>query len=935
MKKILCLLGTLLMSISALFAQQLPVIPADEAVRVGKLENGLSYYIRHNAKPEGQAEFYILHNVGAVQEKDDQQGLAHFLEHMAFNGTKNFPDKGIINWLESVGVKFGANLNAGTGQEVTVYNISSVPLLREGIIDSCLLILHDWSYFITLDGAEIDKERGVIVEELRTGNTAQRRVRELMGPAMYNNTIFAHRNVIGNDALLKSFPHQALRDFYHQWYRTDQQVIVVVGDVDVDQIEAKIKSMMADIPAVENPTPKASAAIPGNDEPLIGIATDPELTSTQVNVIIRRDAVPFEMNNTVPVYQMNLLLDVITDMASNRLTEISQQPGAPFLMAMMMTTSFTAGTDAVYGAAVAREGEAAKAFEAIYTEIEKIQRYGFTSSEWERVKADKLRAGQQAYDNRNDRRNAEFVWPYLENFRSNAPMPDAATKWQMDSTLLEMIPLQAINQVAMAVITDANQSITIQSPAKEGVAVPTEAEMRALITKVRDGEVEAYQDNTVKEPLLQSEPVAGKVVKTETDKFGATLWTLSNGAKVLLKQTDFKADELLFSVNTTGGASLLTDATEIASVELLPTLVSMSGVGKFSATELEKQLSGKAVRINVALQDYENGFGGSTSPKDVETALQLLYLYVTAPRFDQADFDRMVDRYRSALANVDANPAYAVQKHVQELLFPNNPRREVISLAKLDKMTFEASQSAYKQLFSDGGSFTYTFVGNIAPEVLLPLVEKYIGSLPAAKTPLKWKDDGLAPAKGALTDRFAFAMQTPKTTAVTIFSGELPYTLASTMEGSMLKQILDIRYTEVIREENGGTYGVGVAFRQNDRPKASYQLFTQFDTNPEMADELMAIIVAEIQKIADNGATPEDLAKVKEFMVKQRQDDLKRNAIWLNYIDSWYINQIDLTSDYEAILNAVTERSIGDLAKKVLGDGNIARVIMDPAPAAQ
>lgn len=931
-KKLSLLIVIVCTSILGVNAQGLDMqapIPADPAVRVGKLDNGMTYYIRHNAKPEKQGEFYIFHNVGAIQEEDSQIGLAHFLEHMAFNGTKNLPDKQLINYLETIGVKFGANLNAGTGQDMTVYNMSSVPLTREGIIDSALLILHDWSYFVTLDPKEIDKERGVIIEELRTGDNAQFRVREKYSPVLFNNSKYAYRNVIGNQEALRNFSHQELVDFYHRWYRTDQQALVVVGDFDVDKMEAKIKKVMADIPKAENPAQKLMVKVPDNQEPLVSVVTDPELSTTMVEMYIKREPLPTMLNDKIIAEKINVIMSFISQMANYRLYEISQKPNAPFVNAGIGQRAITATVDVIMARAVARNGEAAKAFESLYSEVEKIRRFGFTDTEVERVKSELMRSSQQQYDNRNDKRSGQYVWQYINNFRQNSAMPSSEVEWKIDSALIASINIMEINAIAQGLITPMNQVVIVSSPEKEGIAVPSSEDIQTLITKVRGSELEAYADNSVKEPLIATELKGSKVKKTESNQFGATVWTLANGARVVVKPTNFKADEVLISVNAPGGLSLVADE-DYLSAEMLSTFMQVAGIGKFSAVELGKQLSGKAVEVQPALKEYEAGVAAMGSPKDLETMLQLVYLNLTSPRLDEGDFNMMKDKYKAILANASSNPDYVMKMESTKTMYGNNPRRQMISSETMEKVEFAKMSKVFNQIYGNPANMTYTIVGNVELETIKPLIEKYIGSLPATKVKATLRDDNAAQVKGEVKNRFAVEMKSPKTTVMYSYAGEIPFTLENSLTFSALRQILSIRYTESIREEKGGTYGVRVAGELSGEPKDKYQFKLQFDTDPAMADELMELIDQEMVKIAQNGPKTEDLSKIKEFIMKQRPDDLKRNEVWLNYIDSYYVNDIDLNKDYDKLLSELSAAKIQAMAAQIIKDNNIVRVIMDP-----
>ena len=920
-------------------AQMNQPIPADPELRTGKLENGMTYYIRHNDKPKGQADFYILHDVGAIQENDSQQGLAHFLEHMAFNGTKNLPGKQLTEYLETVGVKFGANLNAGTSWDQTIYNISDVPTSREGIIDSALLILHDWSHFIALEPKEIDSERGVIMEELRTRDGASWRSTMKLLQALGKGTKYEHRNLIGYLDGLKNFQHKELEDFYAQWYRPDYQAVVVVGDIDVDAVESKIKTLMADIPApAADASHKETIVVPDNEEPIVSIFTDPEMQGTKVQLFIKRPALPKQMGNTIVAEANNVIEAYMTTMENARLQEIAMQPDAPFLGAGMGTgdvIGIIPTLNATVFVAMTQDGKLARGFEALYTELEKVRRYGFTQGEFERAQENLMRQAERTYANRNDRRNGEFVQSYLNNYSKNSPIPDAETEWQLDSMLIKMLNVDAVNAFAVQTITPANQVIIVNAPEKEGLTTPTAEELLAIRDKVAAGEVTAYEDNVVKEPLIPEGTVlkGSPVKKTAEDaKLGTTEWTLANGAKVVVKHTDFKADEVRMSAVAKGGLSVLSDG-EFYMGEMMPAVNSMSGVGKFSATELKKQLSGKSASVQPAVENYSSAMKGVCSPKDIETMLQLLYLNFTQPRFDRADYDNLIKMVRSQLENARTNPDFLMQEKVIDVTYGDNPRRQMISNEIVDKFDFEQLPAIYAKLYPGANGFVFTFVGNIDPETLKPLVEKYIGSIPAAKKPLNYIDDKVAPVKGEVTEEFTAPMQQPKVSVLYYYSGKMPYTFKDRMALSFLAQALNSRYLISIREEKGGTYGVRVKGSTEYIPHQTYDMTISFDTNEEMADELCEIVLKEIQEIAENGPKTEDIEKNREFMLKNWKNSLELNQGWMNYIQAKYGSGLNYVGEYEQAVRDLTNDDVQALAKKILADGNLVKVVMRPAKA--
>ena len=911
-------------------------IPADKEVRTGRLDNGLTYYIRHNEKPKGQADFYILHNVGAIQEEDDQQGLAHFLEHMAFNGTKNLPGKQLIEYLETVGVKFGYNLNAGTSWDQTVYNISDVPTSRQGIIDSAMLILHDWSHFIALRPEEIDSERGVIMEELRTRDGASWRSTMKLLQALGKGTRYEHRNLIGYLDGLKSFEHDALERFYKKWYRPDYQAIVIVGDLDAEATEARLKSLMADIPApAADAAQKEVIVVPDNEEPIVSIYTDPEMQGSRVQLFIKRPAMPTQMNDKVAWEVVNVIESFLTTMENARLQEIAMQPDAPFLGAGMGSgdvIGIIPTLNATAFTAMTQDGKLAEGFEALYTEMEKIRRHGFTQSEFERAQENLMRQVERTYANRNDRTNEQFVNIYLENYRKNEPMPDAETEWKLDSMLIKMLNVETVNAFAKETIQPTNQVIVITAPEKEGIANPTEEEILAIREKVTASEIEAYEDDVVKEPLIpEGTQLKGSPVKktVENKEYGATVWTLANGTQIVVKPTKFKADEVRMNAQSKGGLSILPDA-EYYMGEMMPAVSSMSGVGKFSATELRKQLSGKSATVQPSVGEYASAVNASCSPKDIETMLQLVYLNFTQPRFDRNDYDNLMKMLRTQLENAKSNPDFQMQEKVIDVLYGHNPRRQVISTELLDEFSFEALPAIYKKLYPDGNSFRFTFVGNIDPETLKPLVEKYIGSIPASKKPMTFADDKAYPVKGEVTEDFSTPMQQPKVSVNYTFTGDMDYSLENKAALSFLTQALNSRYLVSIREEKGGTYGVQVYGSTDWIPRETYTMTIAFDTNAEMADELCEIILKELRTIAEEGPLTEDIEKHREFMLKNWKNSLDENGPWMQYLQAKYGSGLDYLAGQEQASRSLTNADVQALAKKILDDGNMVKVVMRP-----
>ncbi len=912
-------------------------LPLDPAVRVGKLDNGLTYYIRHNEKPKGQASFYIYHDVGAIQEDDDQQGLAHFLEHMAFNGTKNLPGKQLIEKLESIGVQFGNNLNAFTSWDCTQYMVMDLPVTEENV-DLALLILHDWSQFIALQPEEIDSERGVIMEELRTRDGAQLRAQNDMLQNLFKGSLYEHRNLIGYLDGLKSFDHVALETFYKKWYRPEYQALVIVGDIDVDQIESKIKTLMADIPASPaDAAQKVLHQVPATEEPIVSVFTDPELTQSSVMMFARREALPKEYQNTIIGYSYDIIYSFVTMMMNYRFEEIAQKADAPFLGGGMSEggIGICPTMEATAFSATAHEGRTDEAFRAIYTEMERMRRHGFTASEFERAKQEILLWAERQYTNRNDVKNAEYAQRYLDHYADGSPMMDAETEWQIDQMTINSLTVDQINEAYKQMVQpNKNLVILVRSPKKEGINIPAEADINAIIAQVEASEIEPYKDNTVIRPLIDpAKKFKGSAVKatTENESLGYTEWTLKNGIKVVVRPSTLKADEVMISATSKGGQSLLSNEL-LFTGQMLGAVMGQSGISDFSSTELAKQLTGKNAYASLSVDTYEHGLNAGGSPKDIETILQLMYLNFTAPRFDQTDLDNMKKMYVPYFRNMESDPSYAMSKNFLQTLYNNHPRRQITSAADFEALNIADLQTVHKALYSYANDFRFVIVGNVDLNTLKPLVEKYIGSLPTSKkVQYEVKDDGVRMSQGEVTNDFRVEMQQPKVSVYLTFNGALEDNAKNRLTLDLLSRALDSRYMISIREEKGGTYGVHVQAGIDKYPTEAYMMAIIFDTNEQLADELIDICYAELKKIAEEGPLADDIAKSKEFLQKNYSNVLENNGGWMSAITRWYEEQYNYKEEYLGILESVTSDDVKAMAQRILADGNNAEVIMRPA----
>ncbi|MDE6499343.1 MAG: insulinase family protein, partial [Rikenella sp.] len=755
-------------------------VPVDSSVRVGTLPSGITYYLKHNAKPAQRADFHIYYKVGAIQEEESQNGLAHFLEHMAFNGSDHFPGNTMIDWLSSIGVRFGENLNAATGQEQTTYMITNVPLTRPGIVDSTLLILHDWAGHITLADADIDKERGVIIEEWRQGNTANRRIVEQQFPAWFNGSLYGRRNVIGNPEILRTFEHQELRDFYRKWYRPDMQAFVIVGDFDVDSMERKLHRTMADLQPAAVRTPKATITIPDNEQPLVSVASDPELTATSVLLMFRERPLIDRYQGMERLFY-DYVHSLAVRMANDRLNELARQEDAPFLGAGGGYSAVVRPFDAFLLSGTAREGEALRTLEALYTEACRIQRGGFTRSELDRAKAEIMRGTESYFENRNDRKNGEFANSYMEHFENGAPYLTPEQDLQITRRILDAITLEEVNAAAAAWVHDRNSAIMLALPAKEGVSLPTESEVLAVVEAVKDKEIAAYTETLQNGTLLDPSTLKrSRTVRTQEGMFGSTVLSLRNGVRVIVKPTELKADEVLMSAFQPGGTSTVAEPADLYNLGMLPALVGQSGVGDFSRTDLEKLLTGKLASVRPTIGSLSQGFGGSCSPRDIETLLQLVYLYYTAPRFEPSDWNVLLNQYRSLLPSMVSNPNYILQDSLMRTVYGQNPRVfMLLSEPVLNTVSLERTTELYRQFFSNADGMTFLFVGNISVDSLRPLAERYLGSLPAKRRrhAPQWGEHIVLPIPGIVQNVYKTPLQTPKVTAVELHTGTLPYTL--------------------------------------------------------------------------------------------------------------------------------------------------------------
>ena len=931
MKKFITSIVVLTTSACALFAQN--QLPNDPEVRKGKLENGMTYYIRHNDKPQGRAEFYLATNVGAIQETPDQDGLAHFLEHMCFNGTKNLPDKMLLEYLQKIGAEFGRNINASTGVEHTTYMLNNIPVTREGIIDTCLLVMHDYSHFVTCDPVEIDKERGVIIEEKRTRNNASWRMHEKSLPYLYGDSKYATCTLIGSQENLETFKPESLTNFYHTWYRPDLQAVIVVGDIDVNQIEAKIKERFSDIPAVENPQPKVMPTIPGNETPRIGIITDPEASSTEIMMLWNGEATPKEMNSTDMGFFSDLVKSIISTIMSERLSDIASKPDAPFISADFGMGSLCETCESVFGEISCRDSEGISAYKAYLTEIRKMQKYGFTAAETARAKEVILRRYEQAVEGAATRKNSEFIWSYINNFFSNYSYMTPETEFEVAKMFCANINEDLLNQVASQIITPDNMVIIYKAPQKEGLTHPSEADFLAAIAEVDASEIQANAEEAVNEPLLDPATLKGSAVKKEkTTLHGATEWTLRNGVKVVVLPTEFKKDQVLIDLRMDGGLTLI-ETEDLPSFEdnIIGLFTNNSGISKFPATTLRKMLSGKSVNVYPYVKEIRHGITGSSSPKDLETALQMLYLEFTDPRFDEDEYQTGISQIKAVLPNLKTRPDFIFQNTLTKTLYGENPRKVELNEETIEKASLKTIEKNYRRLFKDAAGATVFIVGNVDLAQLRPLVEKYIGSLPKGKKATSWKDNTPTFVKGKVVNEFSTAMQTPMETVLQVWSAYLPYSVRNEVMMDAASYILDMIYTDTLREEEGGTYGASAYIGVQKVPQERIVAQVYFTTNVEQVARLRELSVKGMESLASEGPTDEQLTRTVENFRKKMPESRISNNYWLNVLQGYYSAGIDRDTEYEAAIAEINAENIKAAVKALLDEGNFIEVVMGPA----
>jgi zinc protease len=903
------------------------MLPVDPNVIIGKLPNGLTYYIRKNVEPKNRAELYLVNKVGSVLETDAQQGLAHFTEHMSFNGTRDFPKNELVNYLQKAGVKFGADLNAYTSFDETVYQLP-LPTDSVKIFEKGFDILADWAGHVTFDPKEIDAERGVVLEEQRLrGKNAQERLQQQILPALLNNSRYAERLPIGKEEILKTFKPETIKSFYHDWYRPNLQAVIAVGDFDPKRVEELIKQNFSDLKNPVNERPRTQYSVPPGKGTIVKIATDKEFPYTLAEIVVKH---PEKKVRTRAEYLESMRVNLFNQMLNARLGELTQKANPPFLFGRASYGSFLGHQDAFTSIAVAKSGELEKAIKAVVAETERAKKFGFTQTELDRAKQDALTQIESAYKERDKTKSVNFVGEYQRNFLQGETIPGIEFEYNFQKENMGQIKLSEINALAGKYISDQNRTVIVEAPEKEKDKLPNEKTLLNWISTAGNN-VTAYVDEVSDKPLLAKEPAGSKVVsETKDTNIETTTLTLGNGVKVILKPTPFKNDQILINAYHFGGTSLAADA-DYTSVSMAAGIVGSSGLADYNQIQLDKMLSGKNVHVSPYINEITQGIGGSSSPKDLETAMQLIYLYFTQPRKDADIWQSQISQTKSLLANRSLDPTSVFQDTVSATLSKNNIRRMVPTQEMLTNASLDKAFGFYKDRFADANGFTFTIVGSFDVDKIKPLLEKYLGGLPAANHQETYKDLGIHAPTGQITKNVYKGIG-DKSSVQLVFAGPYEYNDDNNLQIDALNEILNIKLIERLREKEGGVYSPRVLGSYAKLPASRYNFMVLFGCAPANVDKLISAAMEEINKIRQNGPEAVDIEKFVAEESRSTEVQLKENQFWGSYLSSSSQNQEDPDKVLHYIhdLNKVTVQSIKDAANKYLSGDNLIKLILLP-----
>lgn len=917
-----------------IYAQQ-GKIDNDNTIRKGILPNGMTYYIRHNAQTKGVADFYIAQKVGSILEEKRQRGLAHFLEHMAFNGTKHFPGNtlqpGIVAWCESVGIKFGANLNAYTSVDQTVYNISAAPVTREGVIDSCLLILNDWSHELLLTGKEIDKERGVIEEEWRTRRSgmAMQRLSEQAMPIIYAGTKYSDCMPIGNIDIVRTFPYNDLRNYYSKWYRPDLQAIIVVGDINEDKIEEKIKKLFAKIPLPQNPAHRIYYPIGNNEKMILYTATDKEQPTVNFTLYMKRDVTPKQERNTIQNYADDYKTNILRMAINDRLEELSRTKTAPFISASVRSGNFFLAStkDAFELSGVLKEGKAIEAIQLLVGEVERARANGITIDELKRGKAEMLSYAENDYNDRSNRRNGEFVEQCVQNFLEETPIIEPEKELEMVRKLDKTVTIDDVNALAKTIITNQNQVVTMFGPDKNTFKMPTNSSIENAILKAQKQHYTPYKtQNTLTERLITKLPKPGSIISERTYKYGYTEFTLSNGLKVYVRPTNFEPDEVNLKLFSLGGKNIYPDS-EMPNLTYLMAGATIGGVAQYNDLTLEKMLAGKTATVTPFIDNDTRGMAGTSNVKDTKTLLELVYLYFTQPRKDPQAFKNLMEQQQEFLTNAHVNPMLAYNDTLHKVAYATN-RMESMDKEQLKRVNYNRIMHIYKELFANAANFKLILTGNININKLRPLLCQYIATLPSNNTKETIGTYEPKLVDGKKTYIFHKKQTTPTAITTIVIKGKMEYNNRNELLMDAIGQLLRIVYTEKVREDKGGTYSVQASGDLQHHPNDEALLRIAFQTDPQKYNDLIPIVYKELEKMATEGPSQQDLDKVKAYELKVYNQVLRMNNYWEYVLYTDLYNGIDVDTDFRYIVENMTCDDIRTTLRNLLNQNNCIEVTM-------
>lgn len=901
-------------------------LPVDPDVTTGSFDNGLKYFIRRNPLPAGRAELRLVVNVGSVVEDQDQLGLAHFVEHMAFNGTKNFPKMETVAFLESLGMRFGPSINAFTSFDETVYQLQ-VPTDKPEVLDRAMLILEDWAHNVSFDPVEIDKERGVIIEEWRLRRGADARMIDAQLPTLLKGSKYAERMPIGTLEHLQTFKHESLTRFYKDWYRPDLMSVIAVGDFDPAAVRTLITKHFAGLPKPATPRPRPVVPVPPQPGTLYAIATDPEASGTTVSIYGK---MAVREQGTVGAYRRSIVEGLFAGMINARFAELAQKPEAPFMAAGAGRGLFVKTAEASMLNAIAKDDGILKSVTALYAEAERVAKFGFTAGEFERQKTNLLRGLEQALAEKDKRQSVQFAEEYVRAVTQDEAFPGLTAEVDLTRQLLPQITLAEVNSLAREWVPEGNRVVMISAPRKDSVPVPTEAQLAEAIAAAATMELTPYVDKVSGTSLMETMPTPGRITAEATRAWGITEMTLSNGAKVIIKPTDNKQDEVLMSAFSPGGSSLAPDA-DYLSADAASTLVSVGGLGKYSQLELGKVMTGKVAAVQPTIGELEEGLSGRASVKDLESLFQLAHMRFTAPRADPMVFGVLMGQMKSMLGNQRATPEFAFGEMLQQTLSQNHPRRKTPSEAELATVSLDKALAFYKDRFADASDFTFILVGTVTPDQVRPLAEKYLASLPTTGRKETWKDLGVTKPSGVVERTVEKGIE-PKSQTSLNFHGKFAYTQVERVAINAMADVLETRLREALREDLGGTYSVSVSAGYTRIPRAEYSLTVAFGSDPSRAVALSTRVFEEIAAFKTNGPTEKQVTDVQAALTRDFETNIKQNGYILGQLAAKYQtgeapeSLLEVPSYYAKITPAM----IQDAARRFLDTANYVKVVLMP-----